>query len=89
MNLCISRKINDEIINGFFSWSDLSQMSTVYQRNGILIEKKKCYSAVVKVAFDKKEVLPKPPYILVNENESHWILVTEIPKAKCFFLMTH
>ena len=42
--------------------------------------KKHC-SGVVKLVFDK-DVMRKPLYIPVNENENHWILVIVFPKAK-------
>ena len=47
----------------------------------LLWEKERC-SAVVKLAFDKEDVMSKPLYIPVNENENHWILVIAFPKTK-------
>ena len=32
--------------------------------------------------FDKENVMSKPLYISVNENENHWILVIVFPKPK-------
>ena len=76
LDLCISRKINDEIINKeIFLRYQLSTNAMVSW-----FGKKHC-SRVVKLVFDK-DVLCKPLYIPVNENENHWILVIVFPKAK-------
>ena len=83
IDLCISGKLNDEIFNGFFailgrSFSDSNCLPTQWY----LDWERKCCSGVVKLAFDKEDVMSKPLYIPVNENENHWILVIAFPKAK-------
>ena len=83
IGLCISGKLNDEIISGFFtflerSFSDIDCLPTQWYLD---CERKRC-SGVVKLAFFKEDVMSKPLCIPVNENENYWILVIVFPKAK-------
>ena len=34
------------------------------------------------LGFNKEDVMSKPLYVPVNENENHWILVIVFPKTK-------
>ena len=77
-------KLNDETINDFFtylerSFSDINCLTTPWYLD---CKKKKHYRKVVKLAFDKEEVMSKTLYIPVNENKNHWILVIVFPKSK-------
>ena len=71
INLCISGKLNDEIINGSFtflerSFSDINCLPTQCYLEW---ERKRC-RGVVKLVFDKEDVMSRPLYIPVNENEN-------------------
>ena len=73
----MSGKLNDEIINGeIFLRYQLSTNAIVSS-----LGKKRC-SGVVTLAFNKEDIISKPLYIPVNENENHWILVIAFQKAK-------
>ena len=81
IDLCISGKLNDEIINDFFtflerSFSDINCLPT---KCYLEWERKRC-SGVVKLVFDKEDVMSRPLYIPVNENENRWIFVIVFPK---------
>ena len=83
IDLCISGKLNDEIISGFFtflerSFSDINCLSTQWYLDW---GRKRC-SRVVKLVLAKEDVMSKPLCIPVNENENYWILVIAFPKAK-------
>ena len=80
---CISGKLNDEIINGFFTFLErfFSDRNCLPARCYLNSERKRC-SGVVKLALDQEDVMSKPLYIPVNENENHWILLIGFPKAK-------
>ena len=60
------------------SFSDINCLPTQWHFD---LERKRC-SRVVKLAFDKEDVMSKPLYISVNENENHWILVIVFPKPE-------
>ena len=81
--LCISGKLNDEIINGFFTFLErfFSDTNCLPAQCYLDSERKRC-SGVVKLAFGKEDVMSNPLYIPVNENENHQILLIGFPKAK-------
>ena len=57
------------------SFSDIKYLPTQWY-----LDREK--NAVVALAFKKEDVMSKPLYKPVNENENHWILVISFPKAK-------
>ena len=59
------------------SFSDINCLPTQWY-----LDWEKRYSGVVTLAFNKEDVMSKPLYIQVNENENHWVLVIAIPKIK-------
>ena len=88
IDLYISGKLNDELINGIFTFLErsFSDINFLLRHRYLDWERKRC-SEVVKLAFDTEDVMSKPLYIRVNENENHWILVIAFPKAK--FAVSH
>ena len=76
IDLWISGKLNDEIIN-----EEISDINCLPTQWYLLIGKKRC-SGVVTLVFNKEDVMSKPLYIPVNENKNHWILVIAFQKAK-------
>ena len=79
INICISGKLNDKIINGeIFLRYQLSTNTMVSW-----LGNKRC-SGVATLMFNKEDVISKPFYIPVNENGNHWILVTAFKRAKLF-----
>ena len=83
IDLFISGKLNDEIIDGIFaflerSFSDNNCLPTQWYLDW---DRKRC-SGGVKLAFDKEDVMSKLLYVPVNENENYWILVIAFPKTK-------
>ena len=85
IDLCISGKPYDEIINGFvtfleISFSDINCLLTQWYHDW----ERKRFRGVVKLVFDKEDVLPKPLYIPVNENQNRCILAIAFPETKLF-----
>ena len=71
IDLCISGIRNDEIINGFFTFlkRTFSDINCLPTQRYLYWGRKRC-NGVVKIAFDKEDVMSKPHDTPVNKIKS-------------------